>query len=53
VNPARGAIQILGKNLLRKTLGRSPERLDAVVMGLAASMGGIRQPTIRFCSMSM
>ena len=53
VNPARGAIQILGKDLLRKALGRSPDRLDAVVIGLAASMGGIRQPTVRFETISL
>ncbi|HLA88893.1 MAG TPA: hypothetical protein VJL28_00495 [Gemmatimonadaceae bacterium] len=53
VNPARGAIQILGKDLLRKALGRSPDRPDAVVIGLAASMGGIRQPMVAFSFMEM
>jgi hypothetical protein len=41
INPARGLIQILGKDLIRKAIGRSPDRLDAVVIGLAASLGGI------------
>ncbi len=43
-----GTIQILGKDLLRKALGRSPDRLDAVVIGLTASLGGLRRPQIRF-----
>ncbi len=30
-----GSIQIVGKDLIRKTLGRSPDRLDAVIMGFA------------------
>lgn len=34
-----GLIQIVGKDLIRRELGRSPDRLDAVVMGLNASMG--------------
>ena len=37
-----GKIQILGKELLRKELGRSPDRLDAVVIGLAQTVGGLR-----------
>ena len=45
---ASGAIQILGKDLIRKELGRSPDRLDAVVIGLCAAMGGIRGPTVSF-----
>ena len=46
---AAGQIQILGKDLIRKELGgRSPDRLDAVVIGLSASLGGIRAPTISF-----
>ena len=43
-----GAIQIMGKDLLRKALGRSPDRLDAVVIGLFVSLGGLRSPQIRF-----
>ena len=42
VNSA-GRIQILGKELLRKELGRSPDRLDAVVIGLAQTVGGMRR----------
>lgn len=34
-----GSIQILAKDTIKSTIGRSPDRLDAVVMGLAASMG--------------
>lgn len=39
-----GAIQILGKDVVRKTLGRSPDRLDAVVMALWLSMRPERRP---------
>jgi hypothetical protein len=35
-----GGIQIVAKDMIRKALGRSPDRLDAVVMGLWESMGG-------------
>jgi len=38
-----GGIQIVGKDTIRKTLGRSPDRLDAVVIGLWESMGAPRQ----------
>ena len=38
-----GKIQILGKELLRKELGRSPDRLDAVVIGLFQTVGGARR----------
>lgn len=38
-----GCIQIVSKDLIRKTLGRSPDRLDSVVMGLYESMGWGRQ----------
>ena len=38
-----GRIQILGKELLRKELGRSPDRLDAVVIGLFQTVGGARR----------
>ena len=48
-----GAIQIMGKDLLRKALGRSPDRLDAVVIGLAVSLGGMRGPEIRCYSISI
>jgi hypothetical protein len=34
-----GKVQIVSKDLLRKTLKRSPDRLDAVVMALSCSMG--------------
>jgi hypothetical protein len=39
--PNGGRIQIVSKDLVRKTLRRSPDRLDAVVLGLAASMGNL------------
>jgi len=39
ITPA-GKIQILAKDTIRATLGRSPDRPDAVVIGLAYSMGG-------------
>lgn len=35
-------IQALAKDTMRETLKRSPDRLDAVVMGLGYSMGGLR-----------
>lgn len=34
---AKGLVQIVGKDTIRKTLGRSPDRLDAVVIGLSQS----------------
>ena len=37
INPA-GQIQIVGKDLLKKEIGRSPDRMDAVVIGLAYAM---------------
>ncbi len=40
-----GKIQILSKDLIRGQLGRSPDRLDAVVIGLAHSMGHMRRNT--------
>ena len=43
----------MGKDLIRKALGRSPDRLDAVVIGLAVSLGGMRGPEIRFSSARM
>ena len=42
-----GAIQIVGKDLIRRQLGRSPDRLDSVVIALCASMGAIRGPIVR------
>ena len=36
-----GRIQILGKDLLRKELGRSPDRLDSVVIGTFQTLGRI------------
>ncbi len=49
---SNGSIQIVGKDLLRKELGRSPDRLDAVVIGLCASMGGVGRPTVSFEAVS-
>lgn len=34
-----GTVQILSKDTIRATLGRSPDRLDAVVIGLGHSIG--------------
>ena len=45
ITPA-GKIQILATDTIRATLGRSPDRADAVVIGLAYSMGAIRQPAV-------
>ncbi len=38
---ATGKIQVVGKNLLRSALGRSPDRLDSLVIGLANGIGRI------------
>lgn len=35
---AQGKIQIAGKNLIRSILGRSPDKLDAIVMGMFHSV---------------
>lgn len=45
---AKGRITILPKEELRLTLKRSPDRLDSVVIGLYASTGGLRPPTVAF-----
>ena len=44
-----GTVQILSKDTVRATLGRSPDRLDAVVMGLARNVGrtALRVLTLR------
>ena len=52
INPA-GKIQILGKDLIRKSLGRSPDRLDAVTMALEESMDLRLRPTISFYSIEI
>lgn len=41
-----GKVQILSKDLIRAELGRSPDRLDAVVMGLAVSVGNLEHRAI-------
>ncbi len=41
IAPTRGCIQIMGKDLMRKELGRSPDRLDSVVIGLGMALGGV------------
>ena len=38
-----GKVQIISKDDIVKTLGRSPDRLDAVVMGLAETVGQVRR----------
>jgi hypothetical protein len=45
INPT-GHIQILSKDLVRKELGRSPDKLDAVVIGLSQSVGQLRRPAV-------
>ena len=47
---ASGQIQIIGKDLIRKELGRSPDRLDAVVIGLSKTVGRLR-PTGWVCTL--
>jgi hypothetical protein len=44
----RGRIIMVAKEDLRKTLGRSPDRLDAATIALAASMGGIHRSSVGF-----
>ncbi|MBA3557200.1 MAG: hypothetical protein H0W30_01240 [Gemmatimonadaceae bacterium] len=39
-----GAVQIVAKDTIRKTLGRSPDRLDAVVIALWESVGRPPRP---------
>ena len=46
----KGRIAMLDKESLRKVLGRSPDRCDAVTMALAESTGSIRGPTITFAT---
>jgi phage terminase large subunit len=48
-----GAIQILGKDLIRKAIGRSPDRLDAVVMGLSRGIGQVRKRAAYVTSLSI
>lgn len=43
---ASGKIQIVAKDLMRKELGRSPDRLDAVVIGLAQTVGRVHRPAM-------
>ena len=49
---ASGTVQMLSKDTMRATLGRSPDRLDAVVMGLGYAMGVLSPPTITISSWS-
>jgi len=49
----RGAIQIMGKDLIRKALGRSPDRLDADAIGPGVSLGGMRGPMTSFSSVAI
>ena len=44
----KGRIAILPKEELRRSLGRSPDRLDSCVMGIYASAGGVRRATVAF-----
>lgn len=43
---AKGRIAMISKDELRKSLGRSPDRLDAGVIALAAASGGMPQPRV-------
>jgi hypothetical protein len=43
----RGRIIIASKELLRSTLRRSPDRCDAVVIGLAGAAGAVAGPIVR------
>lgn len=46
---AKGRIAMLDKDSLRKRLGgRSPDRMDAAVIALAAASDGIRRPSVSF-----
>jgi hypothetical protein len=48
-----GQIQLISKDTIRSTLGRSPDTLDSVVMALATSMGALRKGTISFSTVSI
>ena len=45
---AKGRIMLGPKEMLRAMLGRSPDRLDSVTIGLAHATGAIRQPGVVF-----
>lgn len=47
-NIASNKIQILAKDTIPASLGRSPDRADAVVIGLAYSTNAIRKPAVSF-----
>jgi phage terminase large subunit len=49
----RGRIVMLSKEELRRSLGRSPDRADACVIGLAGGAGAVFGPTVSFESISM
>ncbi len=49
----KGRIVILGKEELRKALGRSTDRADVVVIGLAGAAGGVRRSTVGFESIAV
>ncbi len=36
---SQGKVQIVSKDAIRATLGRSPDKLDAIVMGMVHSVG--------------
>ncbi len=50
---AKGRILMIAKEDLRKALGRSPDRGDAVTMALAASSGRLTGPTVSFYSVDV
>lgn len=50
---ARSRILMISKEELRKDIKRSPDRLDAGVMALAAAGGKLRGPQVRFSSLNL
>jgi hypothetical protein len=50
---AKGRIVMLSKDELRKTLKRSTNHLDVACMGLAASTGATRAPSVAFSSVEV
>lgn len=49
----KGRIVLLAKTELRRALGRSPDRSDAVVIGLAGGAGMVTGPLVRSSSLSI
>lgn len=49
----KGRVVMLGKEELRKTLRRSPDRADVVVMGLTGADGSVPAPSVGFESVAI